>query len=378
MNKKQIKRIWKFVKPVAVLLTSILIVFFVSRMAVRYFISHYLEPVDPSDPTPIEIVIPSSSSAGKIARILYSARGEDEPGLIQNTAVFKVYVDFVGKANKMRAGTYILSRNMTLKQIVDVICEGNPPKETVHFTVPEGYTAADIEKVLADKSLSAAENFMAASKDPEGFAGFRFLPAADDTRTVRLEGYLFPDTYEVFSDASAESVITKMLNRFNEVYSDDYARRAAELGLSMDQVVTLASLIEKEAQVESDFAKVSAVFHNRLSQGMKLESCASLSYVLNTKKYTFTESELKTESPYNTYLCTGLPLGPICNPGRNAIEAALYPNEEFLAEGYLYFCNGKLTYTDASGQTVHDYSLVFDKSYEEHQAHVLEYRGYWS
>lgn len=378
MNKKKIKRIWKLLKPVAVLLVSVAIVFCVSRMAIRYFVSHYLEPVDPSDPTPIEIVIPSSSSAGKIARILYSARGEDEPGLIQNTAVFKVYVDFVGKANKMRAGTYILSRNMTLKQIVDIICEGNPPKATVQFTVPEGYTVADIERVLAEKGVPAAEGFIALSGASDGFEGFRFLPEAGDDRTLRLEGYLFPDTYEIFTDATAESVITKMLNRFNEVYSDDYARRAAEIGFTMDQVVTLASLIEKEAQVDSDFAKVSAVFHNRLAQGMKLESCASLSYVLNTKKYTFTETELKTESPYNTYLCAGLPAGPICNPGKAAIEAALYPNEEFLSEEYLYFCNGKLNYTDASGQTAHDYSLVFDKTYEGHQSHVLEYRGYWS
>lgn len=378
MNKKRMKRIWTFIKPVAVLLVSVLIVFIVSRVAISYVISHYLEPVDSSDPTPIEVVIPASSSAGKIARILYSARGEDEKGLIQNTAVFKVYVDFVGKANKMQAGTYILSRNMTLKQIVDIICEGNPPKETISFTVPEGYTTDDIVRVLSEKGIDAASTFGDVCNDAERFAGFRFLPGGDSARKYRLEGYLFPDTYEIFTDASAESIITKMLNRFNEVYSDEYASRAAELGMTMDEVVTLASLIEKEAQVDTDFAKVSAVFHNRLRQNMKLESCASLSYVLNTRKYTFTETELQTDSRYNTYLYAGIPMGPVCNPGKAAIEAALYPNEEYLSEGYLFFCNGKLTYTNDNGETVHDYALVFDRTYEEHQAHVMEYRAYWS
>lgn len=147
--------------------------------------------------------------------------------------------------------------------------------------------------------------------------------------------------------------------------------------MTMDQVVTLASLIEREAQVDTDFAKVSAVFHNRLKEGMRLESCASLSYVLNVRKYTFTATELATESPYNTYRNAGLPIGPISNPGKLAIEAALYPNEEFLEEGYLYFCNGKLEVKNPDGTVTHDYALVFDKTYEEHQKHVLEYQQYW-
>ncbi len=376
--KRRQRRIWRTIRPLIVLVVSVVIVFFAARFTINYVLSNYIEPVDVNDATPIEVVIPKSSSASTIARILYQACGEDEEGLIPSTAVFKVYVDFVGKANKMQAGTYILSRNMSLKQIVDIICEGNPPKQSIKLTIPEGYTIADIAGVLVEKGLLPnVSAFLDACMDQGDFESFQFLPEQTEGRKYLLEGYLFPDTYEVFVDASAESIIIKMLNRFNEVFTDEYIARAQELGMTMDEVVTLASLIEREAQVDTDFAKVSAVFHNRIKQEMRLESCASLSYVLNVKKYTFTQTELATESPYNTYRRAGLPVGPISNPGKLAIEAALYPNQEYLDEGYLYFCNGKLQVTAADGTVTHDYALVFDKTYEEHQQHVLEYSPYW-
>ena len=367
------RQIWRTVRPAVVLLVSAVAVFFVARFTVNYVLSNFINPVDINDATPIEVVIPKSSSASTIARILYNARGEDEEGLIPNTAVFKVYVDFVGKANKMQAGTYILSRNMTLKQIVDIICEGNPPKSTVKFTIPEGYTIADIARVLIEKGLIENEKELfdvcVSGASFETFAFISNIAENGGNRRFVLEGYLFPDTYETFVDSSVDSIIIRMLNRFNEIYSDEYAARAGELGMTMDQVITLASLIEREAQVDSDFAKVSAVFHNRLKSDMPLQSCASLSYVLNVKKYTFTESELATESPYNTYLNRGLPVGPISNPGKAAIEAALYPNEEFLSEQYLYFCNGNLKESA---------ELVFAKTYEEHQANVMQYQQFWN
>ena len=367
------RQIWRTVRPAVVLLVSAVAVFFVARFTVNYVLSNFINPVDINDATPIEVVIPKSSSASTIARILYNARGEDEEGLIPNTAVFKVYVDFVGKANKMQAGTYILSRNMTLKQIVDIICEGNPPKSTVKFTIPEGYTIADIARVLIEKGLIESEKELfdvcVSGASFETFAFISNIAENGGNRRFVLEGYLFPYTYEAFVDSSVDSIIIRMLNRFNEIYSDEYAARAGELGMTMDQVITLASLIEREAQVDSDFAKVSAVFHNRLKSDMPLQSCASLSYVLNVKKYTFTESELATESPYNIYLNRGLPVGPISNPGKAAIEAALYPNEEFLSEQYLYFCNGNLKESA---------ELVFAKTYEEHQANVMQYQQFWN
>ena len=373
-KQKRMRRLWLAVRPAVVLGISLLIVFFIARFTVNYVLSNYINPVDMNDATPIEVTIPSSSSASSIARILYGACGYDKEGLISSTAAFKVYVDFVGKANSLKAGTYVFSKNMSVKQIVEELCEGNAPKATVTFTVPEGYTIVGIGKVLMEKGLISSEaDLLNAAKTGSAFTNFAFINdvAASSTvanRAYVLEGYLFPDTYEVYADASVETILIKMLNRFNEVFTDEYLTRAQQLGMTMDQVVTLASLIEREAQAPNDFAKVSAVFHNRLSQNMPLQSCASLSYVLGVTKYVFNETERATESLYNTYKYNGLPVGPVCNPGKAAIEAALYPNEEYLAGGYLYFCNQNPAETS---------ELVFAKTYEEHQANVEKYQQYW-
>ncbi|MEG1524023.1 MAG: endolytic transglycosylase MltG [Clostridia bacterium] len=375
LNKRKLRRIWKQVRPAAVLVLSVVIVYFVAQFAVNYVVDNFIKPVDTGDATPIEVTVPASASASSIARILYGACGYDQDGLISNTAAFKVYVDFVGKANTMKAGTYVLSKNMSIKQIVDVICEGNPPKATVKFTIPEGYTVRDMIAVLREKKLLIEDNeLLGACKTGRNFTSFAFVSdvvnnAYFSQRDYALEGYLFPDTYEVYADASVDTILTKMLNRFNEIYTEAYATRARELGMTTDEVVALASLIEREAQVNTDFAKVSAVFHNRLREGMPLQSCASLSYVLDQNKYTFTESELATDSPYNTYKNKGLPIGPVCNPGKASIEAALYPNEEFLSDGYLFFCNGNLTESS---------ELIFSKTYEEHQENVKKYQQYWN
>lgn len=374
--KRKRKRIWREVRPICTLLLSVLLVFFISRYAVKYVVENYFEPVDRSDATPIEVTIPPSSSASSIARILYGACGAEQEGLISNTAIFKIYVDFVGKANSLKAGTYVLSKNMTVRQMVDVICEGNPPKQTVKFTIPEGYNIRDIAGVLQQKGLISGEDALySVCRSGGGFRNFAFLEQAAGSATAAsrdylLEGYLFPDTYEVYADSSVESILTRMLNRFNEIYTEAYAKRAQELGMSTDEVITLASLIEREAQAKDDFAKVSAVFHNRLNQKMPLQSCASLSYVLKVNKYAFTESELETVSPYNTYKNNGLPAGPVGNPGKAAIEAALYPNEEYLGEdGYLFFCNGNVKESN---------ELIFAKTYEEHKKNVEKYQQYWS
>ena len=374
-KQKRMRKLWLGIRPTVVMLVSLVIVFLLARTTVNYVLAKYVEPVDKNDATPIEVTIPASSSASSIARILYGACGYDKDGLISSTAAFKVYVDFVGKANSLKAGTYVLSKNMSIKQIVEELCEGNPAKATVKFTIPEGYTIQNIAKALQEKGLIQNEDQLyVAARTGESFANFAFVAEAGATpnatsRSYVLEGYLFPDTYEVYADASVETILIKMLNRFNEVYSDEYVARAEQLGMTMDQVVTLASLIEREAAAPGDFSKVSAVFHNRLKQDMPLQSCASLSYALGVTKYVFNATEQATESLYNTYKFNGLPVGPVCNPGKAAIEAALYPNEQFVNDGYLFFCNQNPKETS---------ELIFAKTYEEHQQNVEKYQQYWS
>ncbi|MBR3136387.1 MAG: endolytic transglycosylase MltG [Clostridia bacterium] len=364
------EKIWRILRPVAAVLLSIVVVALVMTGAVRYVLSHFVYPVDPDDNTPIQVEIPSGSSASRIASILYRARGEEEPGLIVSTASFKVYVDFTGRANSLRAGTYVLSRNMTIPEIVNILCAGNEARRVTRFTIPEGYTAAEIAQALFEAGmLEDQEQFLALCKDGTMLSGGYLDPLLNASdRRYALEGYLFPDTYEVYEDAAAADILKKMLNRFAVVFTEEDANRARELNLTTDQVMTLASMIEKEAGAAEDFPRVSAVFHNRLKQGMALESCATLSYALGVKKYTFTEEELSTVSPYNTYRNKGLPVGPICNPGRAAIEAALYPSEEYMSAGFLFFCNMNPKQTNR---------LIFSRTYEEHRQNVVKYSPFW-
>lgn len=364
------EKAWRILRPIAATLLSVVLVAVAVIGAIRYVLSHFVYPVDEDDNTPIEVVIPNGSSASRIASILYSARGPEEPGLIVSTASFKVYVDFTGRANSLRAGTYVLSRNMTIPEIVNIICAGNEARRVTRFTIPEGFTAAEIAQALFEAGiLEDQEEFLALCKDATLLSAAYLDPLLNASdRRYALEGYLFPDTYEIYEDAAAADILKKMLNRFTVVFTEADAQRARELNLTTDQVMALASMIEREAGAAEDFPRVSAVFHNRLKQGMALESCATLSYALGVKKYTFTETELAAVSPYNTYRNKGLPVGPICNPGRLAIDAALYPSEDYLREGYLYFCNMNPKQTNA---------LVFARSYEEHRRNVVQYSPFW-
>mgnify|MGYP004571365815 FL=1 len=286
-QKQGFKEAWRYLRPLAVGLLSLLLVGVGISLGVRYVLSHFIFPVDAEDNTPIEVVIPKGSSASKIASLLYNARGQDEPGLIVSTASFKVYVDFVGKANALKAGTYVLSRNMSISEIVEILCQGNEARTTLRFTIPEGYTVENIAAVLKEGGvLESNDTFLSLCREGSLYGSYSFIDELEEDpgRRYMLEGYLFPDTYEVYQGVSCDEILSKMLSRFNEIFTEAYRARARELGMSVDQVVTLASIIEKEAAAEGDFARVSAVFHNRLKRDMALESCATLSYVLGVKK----------------------------------------------------------------------------------------------
>lgn len=367
------QRFWHYARPIATWLLSIGLVAVIVIVAVRFVLSHYISAVDPDDATPYEVVIPQNASASKIADMLYHACGEGEKGLIASSASFKVYVDFVGKANNLKAGTYRLSKNMTIPEIVDVLAAGNPARRTTRLVVIEGRTVEEIGRTIRDNEniTTDADAFLALCRDASAFAKYPFIAELNnpDDRRYVLEGYLFPDTYDIYADSTPEEILDKLLSRYYEVYTGEWVSRAEELDMTRDHVMTLASIIEREASDPEDFAKVSAVFHNRLARGMKLESCATLNYITGQDRLVFTENEMGIVSSYNTYLNEGLPIGPICNPGAAAIIAALYPNEEYLEEGYLFFCNANPKETR---------SLIFSKTYEEHMENVEKYRQYWN
>ena len=357
---------WKVLRPITIIAISLVIVLVCTNILYSCVEGKYFAPVDANSSELKEVTIEKSSSLSAIANTLY------ENGIIRNPTVFKLYADFSDMSYKLKAGTYELSPGMDFDDIIYTLIKGEAESPEITLTFIEGATVEQEASLLADSEngiLDSKDRFLELCRSGNDFASYDFIQAVidqADARDYNLEGYLFPDTYRVYSDASEEEVIAKQLTRFDEIFTDEYRARAEELGMSIDETVILASIIEKEAKT-TDFKKVSAVFHNRLNANMPLGSCATMQKVTGEAKYTFTDEELAIDSPYNTYLHTGLPVGPICNPGKDAIEAALYPDEEYITEGYYYFC---LT-TPESGEQ------VFAKTYEEHLQNQAEWSQYW-
>lgn len=336
---------------------------------------NYFDPVDTEDTTPVRVEIPLGSSLSSIADVLY------EKEIIRNTAVFKLYVDFNDMSSKMQAGTYDLNRSMTMDDVITILGTGTSNISVTTFTVTEGTTVGDMANMFVDTGiLDDKTDFLEICETGIGVESLVFLKSdtdVDETAQTSdaakasvkylLEGYLFPDTYEIYINSAPETIINKMLNRFQSVFSSDYIAQAETLGMSIDEVVTLASIIEREGKPQ-DFKKISAVFHNRMKKDDKLQSCATLQYVIGIRKLQFSQSEIDTASPYNTYINEGLPVGPISNPGKQAIEAALYPDEDYLAAGYYFFCSKD----PASGE------LAFAKTYSEHEKNVAMYEDLWA
>lgn len=348
------KRVWMRLRPFLAFIISIAIIACVVFGVFNYVKGHYFDPVDPNDMSAVEVTIPKGSSLNKISEILY------ESNLIRDKQVFKLYTDFSDMGGKLKAGTYTLSKNMTFDDIIYSLQEGNVEAEQIDTTFIEGRTAEEYAKKLVDDYaiLKNTTHYMEVVTTGGDFIEqYPFLAEAkarDDARPegqkrrYLLEGYLFPETYKNFTDATEEDVIKKQLDQFKKVFKDEYVARAQELNMSIDEIVTLASIIEKEASRKEDFKKVAAVFYNRLHSEEEfaqfLDSDATQAYGLGISgRLSLYDDELTTSTPYNTKRngvgYPGLPAGPIGNPGKDAIEAALYPDQDLMKEGkeYYYF-----------------------------------------
>ncbi|MGI6584409.1 MAG: endolytic transglycosylase MltG [Lutisporaceae bacterium] len=296
-----------------------------------------------------EIVIPKGSTVKSISKIL-----KDE-NMIKDSFVFELYCKINEKSDKIKAGKYRISNSMEVPEIVEVLVSGKALIDTVRFTIPEGYNLAQIVDKINSLGVVSSESINEALK--AGRYEYEFIEQIPD-RENKLEGYLFPDTYEIYMDTTAEAIIKKLLGRFDDVFTEEFRKRAEELNMSIDQVVTLASIIEREAKLDSERKLISGVFHNRLKRKMLLQSCATVQYLLKEPKEELLYEDLEIDSPYNTYKYPGLPPGPIASPGLAAIEAALYPEDTDL----LYFF------------ALDDGSHVFSKTYNEHINAQNKYR----
>lgn len=365
---------WRALRPVFTWAAALLIVIGVVGYGVSWGMEELFAPVDAADTTAVRVEIKRGSSVSTIGRQLV------EQDLIRNKGVFQYYTEFLGMGGKLKAGTYDLRRSMTIDEIIHEISMGDGGQQVMKFTVIEGMNIEEMAQSLVRQNvLSDPKRFLALCKTGEEFDDYDFVKTVIDMgqaeRRYVLEGYLFPDTYEIYVGASEETIIRKMLDKMREVYNVHYLSRAENFALteggttrkfSMDEVLTLASMIEKEAKT-ADFDKVSAVFHNRLNNDQRLESCVTVQYALKMKRLVLTSDDISVDSPYNTYLFAGLPLGPVASPGENSIRAALYPNEEMLKEGYLFFCSKD----PETGE------LQFSKTLAEHEAAADEFRPLW-
>lgn len=330
-----------------------------------YYIYSNLQPVDPESEEMIQVEIPMGSSAIRIASIL------KENGIIKHERLFYYYVRFKNH-DGFQAGEYYLSPSMELEEIIEQLKEGRIYQQVERFTIPEGFTVEQTAERLAEQGLVDKDRFIELVDNGQ-FDQFSFLNEIpeNENRRHRLEGLLFPETYEIYKGASEEEIIQVMLQQFEKEWNaiieemdaehEGWREELAERGLTLYDLVTLASIIEREAVLDEERAIISGVFHNRLRDGWLLESCATVQFVLGKQRDRILFEDLKVEDPYNTYLNAGLPPGPIANPGRAALRAAVLPE----VHDYFFFVTKK----DGTG------AHYFSRTYEEHLSHDAQSRG---
>lgn len=264
--------------------------------------------------------IERGSSVKKIAQDL-----EDEE-IIKSSNLFLFYSLLTNNRN-MQAGEYLLSPQMNIPQIVKIIVGGEINEEKI--TIIEGWDLNDIASYLEKKGISTKEEFFSVAGDPRN----------KDSK----EGYIFPDTYNITSKDTAETIVQKALLNFEQKITTELKKEIERQGKTIEEIIIMASIIEKEVKTQEDKKNVSDVLWKRINANMPLQSCATVLYALEEKKFTVSTADTKIDSPYNTYKYRGLPIGPIANPGIDSILAAIYPTKNnywyYLSspEGKTYF-----------------------------------------
>ncbi|HEY3424083.1 MAG TPA: endolytic transglycosylase MltG [Negativicutes bacterium] len=306
------------------------------------------KPVVSNAKDAIIITVKPGMAADDIGTLLY------QQGIINNPFIFHMVARMQGMENSLKAGDYALTPDMTVPKIVAILSKGDSAYR--QLTIPEGYTIEQIANLLQEKQLGSAVNFKSAAKN---FAPYEYMNASKPDVKYKAEGYVFPDTYRISRGITEEQLLSMLVMQFNKEFTPALQTRASEIGLTIREVVILASLVEKEAQLERDRPLIAGVFLNRLRKDMPLQSCATIQYILGYPKPELTVQDTEIDSAYNTYQHMGLPPGPIANPGMAAIQAVLFATDT----DYLYFV--------ADRQGAHHFS----KTYEEHLATIEQVRG---
>ncbi|WP_312645192.1 endolytic transglycosylase MltG [Hydrogenoanaerobacterium sp.] len=300
----------------------------------------------------ITINIPEGSGTGDIAKIL------NEKGVIDTPITFRLYSKLKKADGKYQFGEYILNSNMSYDQIIIALKSGNDRQDVVKISFPEGLSLWEVGKKLEENEVCTAQAFVnALQKQAFEYDFMGDIPVNAPLRFYKYEGYVFPNTYDFFVGENPVSVAKKFFNSFNANITAEMYDRMKELGMTLDETITLASIIQKEASYPADMNAVSGVFHNRFAQAdtyPQMQSDVTIFYVEKFIKPHLTTANQEMYDAYNTYKCVGLPVGPICNPGIDAIKAALYPDEN----DYYYFL------TDKEGK------FYYAKTMAEHEQNI--------
>ena len=292
-----------------------------------------------------EITVDSGDGSAAVAQKLYNK------GIIKYPFIFRMQSKLGGYDGKYLPGNAVITDGMSYNDILKLMI--STIRNDKKITIPEGFTIAQIKARLSEEGLINEAEFDKAL-NPDDY-DYRFLKNLPE-RKNKLEGYLFPSTYFISEEMSEHEIIDMMLREFDTQFKAEYYDRAEQMNLTVDQVITMASIIQGETDSETERAKVAGVFYNRLNSDMNLQSCATVQYILGERKAVLSVADTQINSPYNTYINSGFPIGPICNPETACIEAALYPEET----DAFYFVQGS------------DGKHIFSKTYEEHEKAMKE------
>lgn len=300
----------------------------------------------------------NTPKGGEVMKVITIEKGEgskiisqklEKEGIIKSAFIFDLYVFLYKKSKNLKAGEYLLSSSMSIVQIVKTLEEGREP--FLKITIPEGWKIKEIASYLEKEKIFSQKDFLAevnnVSKWQNEFDFLKKVPSKNN-----LEGFLYPDTYFLSEKSRPEDLVRKMLSNFQKKILGEFSEEIEKSSFSLYQIVILASIIEKEAATYSDRVIISDIFQKRLAKNIPLQSCATVEFVLDTKKRVLSLQDIKVNSPYNTYLYPGLPPGPICNPSIESIKAVLYPQKT----EYWYFLS------TPDGKT------YFQKTAAEHEA----------
>lgn len=356
-EQKEKSVVTKIVLSIVAVLMVLLVVLGVS--AYNFYTSS-IEPLDPTSEEEIQVEIPSGSSPTSIARIL------EENGIIKSASVFNVYTR-LNNEGQFKAGYYLMSPSMTIDNVIDSLQEGGtdfPADSVERITVPEGYTITQIADIVGERTPYSAEEFMALIENEEFQQQLltqypALLTDVFEAEGVRyvLEGYLFPATYEFHEEMSLEEIVQGMVAKMNEVMQQYYAQ-IEEQGQTVHEILTIASLVEREGLSYEDRTQIADVFYNRIEIGMPLQTDISVLYSLDTHKERVSHDDLEVDSPYNLYQNTGMGPGPFNSPSEESIRATINPADT----DYLYFL------ADIDTQKVY-----FAETYQQHLEYKREY-----